>query len=61
MEVFVKKFPVTTWPRILKFYTTIRYGNLYYVLKNQICIAYQSSYLHIFLSLSNVMNMDIFV
>ena len=61
MEVFVKDFSVTTWPRILKFCTTIKYDKLYCVLENRLCIAYQSLYLYIFLSLSNVMDMDIFV
>ena len=54
MEVFVKDFLVTIWPRILN-YTTIRYDKLYCVLKNQLCIGYQSFYLYIFLSLSNVL------
>ena len=60
MEVFVKDFSVTTLPRILKFCTTNRYDKLDCVLKNQLYIAYQSLYLYIFLSLSNVMNMEIF-
>ena len=59
MEVFVKEFPEITWPRILKFCTTIRYDKLYCVLKNQLCIAYQSIYLYISLALSNVMIMEI--
>ena len=60
-EVFVKDFPITTWPRIMKFCIIIRYGKLYCVLNNQLYIAYQSLYLYIFLSFSNVMNMEIFV
>ena len=40
--------------------TTITYDKLYCVLKSQLCIAYQSIYLYIFLYLSNVMNMTIF-
>ena len=47
MEVIVKDFSVTTWPRILKFCITIRYDKLYCVLKNQLHIAYKSFYLYI--------------
>ena len=50
METFVKYFSGTTWPRILKFGTYIKYDRLYCVLKNQPHMAYQSLYLSIFLS-----------
>ena len=50
MEIFVKDFSETIWPRILKFGTNIRYDKLYRVKKNQPHIAYQSLYLSFFLS-----------
>ena len=48
MEIFIKDFSGTTWPRFLKFGTNIRYDKLYCVLKNQPNMAYQSRYLSIF-------------
>ena len=53
VEIFVKDFSWTTWPRILKFGTNIRYDRLYCVLNNQPHMAYQayqSLYLSFFLS-----------
>ena len=47
---FVKDFSGTTVPRILKFGTNIGYDKLYYVLKKEPHMAYQSLYLSIFLS-----------
>ena len=48
METFVNDFPGTTWPRIFKFGTYIKFDRLYSVLKNQPHMAYQSLYLSIF-------------
>ena len=50
MDIFVKDFSRTNWPRILKFGTNIRYDRLYCVRKNQPHKAYQFLYLSIFLS-----------
>ena len=47
---FVKDFSGTTVPRILKFGTNIGYDKLYYVLKDQPHMAYQSLYLSTILS-----------
>ena len=41
MEIFVKDFSGTTWPRILKFGTKLGNDKLYCVTKNQPHIAYQ--------------------
>ena len=51
MEISVKDFSGTTWPRILKFGTKLGNEQLYCVLKNQPHIAYQFLYLSFFLSL----------
>ena len=52
MEISVKDFSGTTWPRILKFGSKLGNEQLYCVLKNQPHIAYQFLYLSIFLSLT---------